>query len=55
MSLQPNLNEINGQINWNFDLDDCDNILRVVCLSDIKNDIIKTLQKHNFMCEELPD
>ncbi len=38
---------------WNFDLEDCDNILRVECPS-IKSDIIcNVLNNHGFLCEEL--
>lgn len=38
---------------WNFDLEDCDNILRIDSSEDIRY-LIKTLFKiNNFDCEEL--
>lgn len=53
--VKPHLNELAGISKWNFDLEDCDKILRVE--SEIKNDftIIKILQDSGFECEELPD
>lgn len=42
-----------GQSNWNFDLEDCDNILRIVSDCNISNFVIAELNKLNFECVEL--
>ncbi|WP_308993489.1 hypothetical protein QLS71_011965 [Mariniflexile litorale] len=53
-TIQPFLNNListNGY--WNFDLEDCDNILRVETQT-IKSDTVSTiLNNHGFVCEEL--
>ncbi len=52
--LRPLLNRmVNGTGTWNFDLEDCDNILRVETyhLSPVK--ISRVLKLHGFLCEEL--
>lgn len=47
------LDEVPGVIEWSTDLEDCDNILRVVA-SGIKADqIIGIMSKLGFYCEEL--
>ncbi|MDC6404074.1 MULTISPECIES: hypothetical protein [Maribacter] len=52
--LAPYLNNlINGHGRWNFDLEDCDNILRVETQNPDAVDISGLLQKHGFLCEEL--
>ncbi|MCG8576400.1 MAG: transporter suffix domain-containing protein [Flavobacteriales bacterium] len=38
---------------WNFDLEDCDNILRVESRSNITQTVIEILNEHNYECEEL--
>ncbi|MEM1119961.1 MAG: hypothetical protein AAGJ18_05895 [Bacteroidota bacterium] len=38
---------------WSFDLEDCDNILRVVSKENIAQYIIDELQELNIRCEEL--
>ena len=40
---------------WNFDLDDCDNILRVESKENVTEVIIDTLNKQGFECAELED
>jgi len=37
----------------NFDLDDCDRILRIECATDIGKEIEDTMIKKGFFCEEL--
>ncbi|MBG43764.1 MAG: hypothetical protein CL530_07325 [Aequorivita sp.] len=52
--LQPLLNKLirqNGT--WNFDLEDCDNILRVETQLLKPENISSTLMSHGFYCEEL--
>ena len=38
---------------WNFDLEDCDNILRVESRRDISEEICNGLAKFGFFCQEL--
>ncbi len=40
---------------WNFDLDDCDHILRVEVGADAGPGIVALLAAHGFQGEELPD
>ncbi|HET8804128.1 MAG TPA: hypothetical protein VFM72_06080 [Aequorivita sp.] len=52
--LQPLLNGLthrNGS--WNFDLEDCDNILRVETRAAQSEKITTLLQRQGFYCEEL--
>ncbi len=52
--IRPLLNKLtyrNG--NWNFDLEDCDNILRVETQKLQPGKIATALQTHGFYCEEL--
>ena len=39
----------------NFDLEDCDRILRVESEKINKGEVISILNDHGFNCEELPD
>ena len=39
--------------NWNFDLEDCDKILRIETEENIVFKIINLLKIHKFNCEEL--
>lgn len=47
------INEINGIQDWNFDLEDCDNILRIEANKDITKKICRKLNSLNYTCEEL--
>jgi hypothetical protein len=40
---------------WNFDLEDCDNILRVEALKIQASVIIKNMESAGFLCSELED
>lgn len=51
--LKPYLDEIKPWAKWNFDLEDCDNILRVDTPSNDAKGIIYVLQVNGFVCEEL--
>ena len=56
MGLRPFLDRLllqNGA--WNFDLEDCDNILRVEAFNMHPARICELLQQHGYGCEELPD
>ncbi|WP_108423102.1 hypothetical protein [Flagellimonas amoyensis] len=53
-TLRPLLNQLidrNGY--WNFDLEDCDNILRVETQNVQAHTISTLLEKNGFCCEEL--
>lgn len=53
-NLTPYLNRlINKNGRWNFDLEDCDNILRVETESPDVFEISLLLQQQGFLCEEL--
>ena len=52
--LRPILNRmLDGNGEWNFDLEDCDNILRVDTLRLGPATISSVLGKHGFICKEL--
>jgi hypothetical protein len=52
-SLKPHINSILPVEKWNFDLKDCDKILRVNCDETIAMKITDILNNHRFSCEEL--
>lgn len=47
------LDEVEDIIDWSADLEDCDNILRVVARDMESGDIIRIMEKLGFYCEEL--
>jgi hypothetical protein len=49
------LNEITENGKWNFDLEDCDKILRFECKRNISNAIIQILNNKGFICNELEE
>ena len=52
--LAPYLNElINDHGQWNFDLEDCDNILRVETIRPNAVAVTSLLEQRGFLCEEL--
>ncbi len=53
--LSTSLSNLLGQAKWNFDLDDCDHILRVKCTPETLKWVIKLLLDNGFDCEELAD
>ncbi len=53
--LKPYLDQLLQTANWNFDLQDCDNILRIDSSVEISETIIKVLRENGFACEELLD
>ena len=54
LSLSRSLDRLTGQGGWNFDLDDCDRVLRVdaVCRPE---DVIRLLNSAGYSCAELGD
>ena len=53
MKLKVHLNTLLPTSKWNFDLADCDNILRVDAPDNKSDLIIHTMNKHGFDCIEL--
>ncbi|MCK0188908.1 hypothetical protein [Arenibacter sp. F20364] len=52
--LKPALNKLITKWGyWNFDLEDCDNILRVETHRVTAGAIARLLNNHGFLCEEL--
>lgn len=51
--LKPHIDKILPRGEWNFDLEDCDKILRIDCKENIVLNIIDLLKAHKFDCEEL--
>lgn len=49
------LNELLQQAKWNFDLEDCDKILRIDSAIEKSEALIKVLNDNGFACEELTD
>lgn len=51
--LKPYLNEYLLNSQWNFDLEDCDNILRINSKNCSEKQIVELLKNHGFECIEL--
>jgi hypothetical protein len=51
--LKPHIDKLLSNANWNFDLDDCDKILRIDSEENIVSKITGLLNIHQFFCEEL--
>ena len=51
--LKLHIDNILPKVKWNFDLKDCDKILRIDSEEDIVLEIINLLKDHNFNCKEL--
>ena len=51
--LKPLINQIIPSDKWNFDLEDCDKILRIDCEENIVLKIVDLLNIHKFNCVEL--
>jgi len=53
--LKPLINKIIHEIAWNFDLEDCDKILRLDTCSNCSKSVVQLLQEKGFECLELED
>lgn len=53
--LKPHLDTHLESAKWNFDLDDCDNILRIDSANEIAETTIKLLKNKGYNCVELQD
>ena len=51
--LKPHINKILPNEKWNFDIEDCDKILRIDSEENIVLKIKGLLNIHNYNCEEL--
>lgn len=51
--LKPHIDKILPKAKWNFDLEDCDRILRIDRKENVILPITSLLKKHHFDCEEL--
>ncbi len=51
--LKPLLDRLPGVSGWNFDLEDCDNILRVESATKVAQQVVKTVEEYGYSCEEL--
>jgi hypothetical protein len=51
--LESYLNQIIPQIKWNFDLEDCDKILRIESKKNISTMVINFLSSKGYHCKEL--
>lgn len=49
----PKLNQLFPNPKWNFDLEDCDNILRFECNDDVIEKVIFLMKVIGFECEPL--
>ncbi len=52
-TLRPRLNEVLRFSRWNFDLHDCDNILRIDTAENISGLVTETFSDMGIYCEEL--
>ena len=52
-TLAPQINQLAGKGRWNFALDDCDKILRIVSDNLNPEDAVALLKKYGFECNEL--
>jgi hypothetical protein len=51
--LKPGLDKLLPQAKWNFDLDDCDRILRIDSQEENIHTVIELLKNTGYECEEL--
>lgn len=51
--LKPHIDKILPKAKWNFDLEDCDKVLRIESEENIVFTVIYFLKMHNYYCEEL--
>jgi hypothetical protein len=54
-SVKPILNSNQYISDWSIDIEDIDNVLRIVSAELLENEIIKIIKSKGFSCEALPD
>lgn len=52
--LKPVFEQRFAAVKWNFDLEDCDKVLRIETTENISLKVVSTLQNMGFECSELP-
>ncbi|WP_109435106.1 hypothetical protein [Aquimarina sp. AU119] len=52
-SISPFIDALPAIIRWNFDLEDCDNVLRIECTNDISQEVIDLLKRNGIECVDL--
>lgn len=52
-TLKPHINKILPTEKWNFDLEDCDKVLRIDAEENVALKMIHLLNTYQFNCEEL--
>jgi hypothetical protein len=52
-NIKPYLNQMHTINAWNFDLEDCDNILRIESVTNVSASVIRILGELGFDCEEI--
>jgi hypothetical protein len=55
LRLRKFLNLLPGQSKWNFDLEDCDKILRIDTETALHEEVINILKNNGYHCIELTD
>ena len=51
--LKPHLDEMLPHAKWNFDLNDCDRVLRIDGPEQVSSKVIEILRQQGFDCSEL--
>ncbi len=51
--VKPILNNLLPDAKWNFDFEDCDNILRIESKRNVTSSVVYGLSQGGFICEEL--
>ena len=54
-SVKPLLNSNQYISDWSIDIEDIDNVLRIISVELLENDIIQIIKNKGFICEALPD
>jgi hypothetical protein len=54
-SVKPLLNSYQYISDWSIDIEDIDNVLRIISVELLENEIIQIIKSKGFICEALPD
>ena len=54
-SVKPLLNSNQYISDWSIDIEDIDNVLRIISVELLENEIIQIIKSKGFICEALPD
>ncbi|MBL1280138.1 MAG: hypothetical protein COA33_007695 [Fluviicola sp.] len=53
--MKPLLNSNQYISDWSIDIEDIDNVLRIISVELLENEIIQIIKNKGFICEALPD